>query len=173
QTKVALAAVFDAMKQVGKRLPVQAQVTLQDTGLMLLGTDITAVETTLEPYDCEVIGLNCATGPKEMNDAVRYLAHNAPKEISVLPNAGLPHSSGPVYRLTPEELAEYHKKFITEYGVRIVGGCCGTTPVHIARVAEICANLEPAKREMTATPGAASAYTMVPLDLDPKPLIVA
>ncbi|MBZ5533330.1 MAG: methionine synthase [Acidobacteriia bacterium] len=173
QTKIALAAVFDAMKQAGKRLPVQAQVTLQDNGAMLLGTEIGAVETTLEPYDCEIVGLNCATGPKEMNDAVRYLAHNSPQEISVLPNAGLPHSTGQVYRLTPDELAEYHKKFITEYGVRIVGGCCGTTPEHIKVVSEICANLEPAKREVKITAAAASAYSMVPLDLEPKPLIVA
>jgi len=173
QTKIALAAVFDAMKQAGKRVPVQAQVTLQDGGAMLLGTDITAVETILGPYDCEIVGLNCATGPKEMNDAVRYLAHNAPKEVSVLPNAGLPHSSGPVYRLTPAELAEYHKKFISEYGVRIVGGCCGTTPAHIKLVAETCANLEPAKREVLPSAAAASAYSMVPLDLEPKPLIVA
>ncbi len=173
QTKITLAAVFDAMKHAGKRLPVQAQVTLQDTGMMLLGTDIGAVETILEPYDCEIVGLNCATGPKEMNDAVRHLAHNAPKEISVLPNAGLPFSSGQVYRLTPEELAEYHKKFITEYGVRIVGGCCGTTPAHIKVVADICADLEPARREVKPTAAAASAYGMVPLDLDPKPLIVA
>jgi 5-methyltetrahydrofolate--homocysteine methyltransferase len=173
QTKITLAAVFDAMKQAGTRLPVQVQVTLQDGGTMLLGTEIAAVETTLEPYDCEIIGLNCATGPKEMNDSVRYLAHNAPKEISVLPNAGLPFSSGPVYRLTPQELAEYHKKFITEYGVRIVGGCCGTTPQHIEVVADTCANLEPARREVKPTAAAASAYGMVPLDLDPKPLIVA
>ncbi len=173
QVKIALAAVFDAMKKAGKRLPVQAQVTLQDGGAMLLGTEIGAVETILEPYDCEIVGLNCATGPAEMNDAVRYLAHNAPKEISVLPNAGLPFSSGPVYRLTPQELADYHKKFISEYGVRIVGGCCGTTPEHIKAVVAACANLEPAKRELTVTPAASSAYSMVPLDLDPKPLIVA
>jgi 5-methyltetrahydrofolate--homocysteine methyltransferase len=173
QTKIALAAAFDAMKQAGKRVPVQAQVTLMENGAMLLGTEIGAVETTLEPYDCEVIGLNCATGPKEMNDSVRYLAHNAPKEISVLPNAGLPFASGETYRLTPAELAKWHTKFITEYGVRIVGGCCGTTPDHIKAVAEACANLEPAKREVKVTPAAASAYSMVPLDLDPKPLIVA
>jgi 5-methyltetrahydrofolate--homocysteine methyltransferase len=175
QTKIALAAVFDAMKQAGKRLPVQTQVTLEATGLMLLGTEIGAAETALEPYDCEILGLNCATGPKEMNDAVRYLAHNAPKEISVLPNAGLPQNVGgrAHYSLTPEELAEYHKKFITEYGVRIVGGCCGTTPAHIKVVAETCSNLQPARRQVSVTPAASSAYTMVPLDLDPKPLIVA
>src|SRR5712671_5025385 len=110
-----------------------------------------------------------------MNDAVRYLAHNAPKEISILPNAGLPENVGGVahYRLTPQSLAEWHKKFITEYGVRIVGGCCGTTPVHIKAVADLCANLEPAKREVQVTPSASSAYSSVPLDLDPKPLIVA
>jgi 5-methyltetrahydrofolate--homocysteine methyltransferase len=174
QTKIALAAVFDAMKQAGKRLPVQAQISLdKDSGNMLLGTDIAAVENILGSYDCEIVGLNCSTGPKEMNDAVRYLAHNAPKEVSVLPNAGLPNLSGPTYRLTPEELAEYHKKFITEYGVRIVGGCCGTTPAHIKLLAETCANLEPAQREITVTAGASSAYSMVPLDLEPKPLIVA
>ena len=108
QAKIALAAVFDAMKARGKRLPVQMQVTLLETGTMLLGTEIGAAETALEPFDCEIMGLNCSTGPKEMNDSVRYLAHNAPKEISVLPNAGLPENVGGVahYRLTPEELAE-------------------------------------------------------------------
>src|SRR5690348_7737371 len=175
QTKIAVAAAFEAMKQAGKRIPVQAQVTLQESGTMLLGTEIGAAETSLEPFDCEIVGLNCATGPKEMNDAVRYLAHNAPKEVSVLPNAGLPENVGGVahYRLTPQDLADWHKKFIIEYGVRIVGGCCGTTPLHIKTVADLCANLEPAKREVETTPAASSAYSMVPLDLDPKPLIVA
>src|SRR5215467_4044705 len=175
QAKIALAAVFDAMKTAGKRLPVQMQVTLLESGTMLLGTDIGAAETALEPFDCEIVGLNCSTGPKEMNDSVRYLAHNAPKEISVLPNAGLPENVGGVahYRLSPQELADYHKKFISEYGVRIVGGCCGTTPAHIKAVVETCANLEPGKREVEVTAAASSAYSMVPLDLDPKPLIVA
>ena len=175
QAKIALAAAFDAMKQAGRRVPVQMQVTLEATGTMLLGTEIGAAETALEPYECDIVGLNCATGPKEMNDAVRYLAHNAPKQISILPNAGLPQNVGGQahYALTPQELAEWHKKFITEYGVHVVGGCCGTTPEHIKAVAEACANLEPAKREVKITPAAASAYSMVPLDLDPKPLIVA
>jgi 5-methyltetrahydrofolate--homocysteine methyltransferase len=175
QTKIAVAAAFEAMKQSGKRIPLQTQVTLQESGTMLLGTEIGAAETALEPFDCDILGLNCATGPKEMNDAVRYLAHNAPSQVSVLPNAGLPENVGGVahYRLTPESLAEWHKKFITEYGVRIVGGCCGTTPAHIKMVADVCANLEPAKRDVKAAPAASSAYSMVPLDLDPKPLIVA
>jgi len=175
QAKAALAGIFDAMKAVGKRLPVTVQVTIESTGTMLLGTEIGAALTALEPYDIDVIGMNCATGPREMNDAVRHLGANSPKHVSVLPNAGLPQNVGgrAVYLLKPEELAEYHKRFITEYGVRIVGGCCGTTPEHLKAVVDACANLEPARREVKLTAAASSAYTSVPLDLDPKPLIVA
>src|SRR4051794_18602643 len=175
QTKCSIAAVFDAMQKSGKRLPVTAQVTLEATGSMLLGTEIGAAQTALETYDIDVIGLNCATGPHEMNDAVRFLCHNSTKHISVLPNAGLPQNEGgrAVYKLTPAELADYHHRFITEYGARIVGGCCGTTPEHIKAVVDKVANATPAKREVEAVGAAASAYTSVPLDLDPKPLIVA
>src|SRR6266571_4816986 len=175
QGKAALVGVFEALRQAGKRLPVTIQVTLEATGTMLLGTEIGAALTTLAPFDVDIIGLNCATGPREMNDAVRYLCANAPKQISVLPNAGLPQNVGgrAVYRLTPEELAEFHKHFIADYGVRIVGGCCGTTPQHLKAVVEAVSNLEPAKRVVKPTAAAASAYTSIPLDLDPKPLIVA
>src|SRR5437868_5004780 len=175
QAKVALASVFDAMKLAGKRLPVTVQVTLEATGTMLLGTEIGAALTALEPFDVDVIGLNCATGPREMNDAVRYLSHNSTRHISVLPNAGLPQNEGghAVYKLTPQELAEYHQRFVAEYGVRVVGGCCGTTPDHIKAVVEACRNLTPAVRQVAAAAAASSAYTSVPLDLDPKPLIVA
>ena len=175
QTKCALVAAFEAMRVTGKKIPVTAQVTLEATGTMLLGSEIGAAVTALDPYDIDILGLNCATGPKEMNDAVRYLCLNAPKHISVLPNAGLPQNVGghAVYKLTPHELAEYHTHFIKDYGVRIVGGCCGTTPAHIKAVAEACAHLEPAKREVKPTAAASSAYSMVPLDLDPKPLVIA
>jgi 5-methyltetrahydrofolate--homocysteine methyltransferase len=175
QAKAGLVGLFDALKQTGKNVPIQVQVTLEATGTMLLGTEIGAALTTLEMFDVAAIGLNCATGPKEMNDAVRHLGANSPKHVSVLPNAGLPQNVGghAVYKLQPQELADYHKQFITEYGVRIVGGCCGTTPEHLKAVAETCANLEPAKREVKVAGAAASAYSMVPLDLDPKPLIVA
>src|SRR5713101_2630508 len=175
QAKAALVGVFEAMQQAGKRLPVTVQVTLEATGTMLLGTEIGAALTALEPFDVDVIGLNCATGPHEMNDAVRYLGHNSTKHVSVLPNAGLPQNEGgrAAYKLTPEELADYHKRFIEEYGVRIVGGCCGTTPDHIRAVVEACANLQPAARDVKPTAAASSAYTSIPLDLDPKPLIVA
>src|SRR4051812_6992521 len=176
QAKCAAVAMLDAMKKVGRRVPLQVQVTLQDeNGTMLLGTDIGAALTALEVYDLDIFGLNCATGPKEMNDSVRYLGLNSPKEISILPNAGLPENVGgvPHYRLTPQELADYHKHFIVDYGVRVVGGCCGTNPAHIKAVAETCANLTPAKREVKVAGSASSAFTMVPLDLDPKPLVVA
>jgi len=94
QAKIATIGVLDAMRKAGKRLPVAVQVTLQETGTMLLGTEIGAALTALEPFDVDILGLNCATGPKEMNDAVRYLALNSTKEISILPNAGLPHNEG-------------------------------------------------------------------------------
>jgi 5-methyltetrahydrofolate--homocysteine methyltransferase len=167
--------VFDAMQKAGKRLPVTVQVTLEATGTMLLGTEIGAALTALEPFDVDVIGLNCATGPVEMNDAVRFLGANSSKQVSVLPNAGLPQNDGgrAVYKLTPQELATYHKHFVQDYGVRIVGGCCGTTPEHLKAVVEEVSGVEPARREVKRSAAASSAYTSVPLDLDPKPLIVA
>jgi 5-methyltetrahydrofolate--homocysteine methyltransferase len=175
QAKIATIGVLEAMRKAGKRLPVQVQVTLQESGTMLLGTEIGAALTALEPFDVDAIGLNCATGPKEMNDAVRYLALNSTKEVSVLPNAGLPQNVGghAVYKLSPQELADYHKHFVVDYGVRIVGGCCGTTPEHLKAVVDAVSGVEPAKRDVKRTASASSAYTTVPLDLDPKPLIVA
>ncbi len=175
QAKAALVAAFEAMRLAGKRLPVTVQVTLEATGTMLLGTEIGAAVTALEPFDVDIIGLNCATGPREMNDAVRYLGMNSPKHVSVLPNAGLPQNVGghAVYKLTPQELAGYHKHFISDFGVRIVGGCCGTRPEHLKAVFDTCAALEPASRDVKPQAMASSAYTAVPLDLDPKPLVVA
>src|SRR6202140_1845176 len=175
QAKIATIGVLEAMRKAGKRLPVTVQVTLQESGTMLLGTEIGAALTALEPFDVDAIGLNCATGPKEMNDAVRYLALNSTKEVSVLPNAGLPQNvaGNAVYKLAPDELAEYHKHFVQDYGVRIVGGCCGTTPEHLKAVVDAVSGVEPAKREVKRAGAASSAYTTVPLDLEPKPLIVA
>ncbi len=175
QAKIAAIGVIDAMRKAGKRLPVTVQVTLQESGTMLLGTEIGAALTTLEPLDIDIVGLNCATGPKEMNDAVRYLGLNSTKHISILPNAGLPQNVGghAVYKLSPEELAQYHKHFVQDYGVRIVGGCCGTTPEHLKAVVDAVSGIEPTKRDAKPVAAASSAYTSVPLDLDPKPLIVA
>src|SRR5450631_1408938 len=163
------------MRKAGKRLPLQVQVTLQESGTMLLGTEIGAALTALEPLELDIIGMNCATGPAEMNDAVRYLGLNSTKDISVLPNAGLPQNEGgyAVYKLTPAELAQYHKHFVQDYGVRVVGGCCGTTPEHLKAVVDAVSGIEPAKRDVKPIAAASSAYTSVPLDLEPKPLIVA
>jgi 5-methyltetrahydrofolate--homocysteine methyltransferase len=175
QAKLATIGVLEAMRKSGKHLPVTVQVTLQESGTMLLGTEIGAALTALEPFDVDIIGLNCATGPKEMNDAVRYLALNSTKEVSVLPNAGLPHNEGghAVYKLAPQDLADFHKHFVVDYGVRIVGGCCGTTPEHLKAVVDAVSGVEPAKRDVRRVGAASSAYTTVPLDLEPKPLIVA
>ncbi|MGA2992599.1 MAG: methionine synthase, partial [Candidatus Korobacteraceae bacterium] len=175
QAKIATIAAFDTMRQKGKRLPVQVQVTLEATGTMLLGTEIGAALTALEVYDVDLIGLNCATGPREMNDAVRYLSVNSTKQVSVLPNAGLPQNVGgrAVYVLTPAELAEYHRHFVADYGVRVVGGCCGTTPEHLKAVVAAVSGVQPAARDVKPAAAASSAYTSVPLDLDPKPLVVA
>ena len=175
QAKVAAVGVLEAMRKAGKRLPLTVQVTLQETGTMLLGTEIGAALTALEPFDVDVIGINCATGPKEINDAVRCLGLNSTKYISVLPNAGLPFNEGghAVYKLTPEELARYHKHFVEDYGVRIVGGCCGTKPEHLKAVVDAVSGVEPAARDVKPVGAASSAYTSVPLDLEPKPLIVA
>src|SRR5271169_5730037 len=175
QAKAALVGVTEAMQKAGKRLPVTIQVTLEATGTMLLGTEIGAALTALEPYDVDIIGLNCATGPAEMNEAVRYLGLNSTKHISILPNAGLPQNVGghAVYKLAPKDLAEYHKHFVQDYGVRIVGGCCGTTPEHLKAVVDAVSGVKPVQRDVKPVGAASSAYTSVPLDLEPKPLIVA
>jgi 5-methyltetrahydrofolate--homocysteine methyltransferase len=175
QAKIATVGVLEAMRKAGKRLPITVQVTLQESGTMLLGTEIGAALTALELFDVDVIGINCATGPKEMNDAVRYLGLNSTKDISVLPNAGLPINEGghAVYKLSPEELARYHKHFVQDFGVRIVGGCCGTKPEHLKAVVDAVSGVEPAARDVKPVGAASSAYTSVPLDLEPKPLIVA
>ena len=175
QAKIATIGVLEAMRKAGKRLPVQVQVTLQESGTMLLGTEIGAALTALEPFDVDAIGLNCATGPKEMNDAVRYLGLNSTKQISVLPNAGLPQNEGghAVYKLTPEELADYHKHFVAglrrPHRRRMLRNHAGTSESR--RRCGLRRRTGEARRE--ARGRRSSAYTTVPLDLDPKPLIVA
>src|SRR6185312_3464984 len=137
--------------------------------------EIGAALASLEVLDPDIIGLNCATGPAEMNDAVRFLCQNAVQPVSVLPNAGLPQNEGghAVYKLTPQELANYHRRFVTEYGVQVVGGCCGTTPAHLKAVAEAVKDATPAKRNVKPQSVAASAFSVVPLEVDGQPVIVA
>ena len=175
QAKIALAACHDAMRTAGRRLPLQMQVTLEATGTMLLGSEIGAALAVVECFDPDIIGLNCATGPAEMNDAVRFLCQNSARAISVLPNAGLPQNEGgvAVYKLTPQELAAYHRRFVTEYGVQVVGGCCGTTPDHLRAVVEAVKDAVPAKRDVKPQGVAASAFSALPLEVDGQPVIIA
>jgi 5-methyltetrahydrofolate--homocysteine methyltransferase len=175
QTKIALAAAFEARRKLDSHVPVQVSLTLEAGGAMLLGTEIGAAVTILDAFDIDILGINCATGPAEMYDAVRYLCENSTKIIAVLPNAGLPQNEGghAVYKLTPAEMAAHHQKFVTEFGVGIVGGCCGTTPEHLKAVAGAVGGLKPLPREVKAIGAAASAYASVPFEQNPKPLIVA
>src|SRR5947209_10929702 len=175
QAKIACASAFEAMARLQKRVPVQMQVTLEATGTMLLGSEIGAALTTLDAFDIDIFGLNCATGPVEMNDAVRYLSHNCTRFISILPNAGLPQNEGghAVYRLTPAELAAHHKRFIEEYGVNVVGGCCGTTPAHVEAVVKMVRDLTSAVLDAKPGSAVASAYSSLPLELDGQPVVTA
>src|SRR5215213_2101490 len=174
QAKAAIAACRRAMAASGRLVPIQVQVTIETTGRMLVGSEIGAAVTSLIALKPDILGLNCATGPREMTEHVRYLAQACPVPISVLPNAGLPSilDGHTHYDLTPEDLAEHHARFITEHGVRVVGGCCGTTPKHIAAVIEACRGLEPAARTAAVEPSVASIYSPVPIHQDTSFLII-
>ncbi|HEY3906546.1 MAG TPA: methionine synthase [Streptosporangiaceae bacterium] len=145
-----------------------AQVTIETTGAMLLGSEIGAALTALEPLGIDVIGLNCATGPAEMSEHLRYLAAHSRVPISCMPNAGLPQltSNGAYYPVTPDDLASAHETFAGEFGLSIVGGCCGTTPAHIAELVRRLANHPPRKRRPRPEPGLASLYSHVPFRQD-------
>ncbi len=174
QAKAAMIGCRRAMVAAGRSVPIQVQVTIETTGRMLMGTEIGAALTTLLAMKPDVVGLNCATGPAEMSEHLRYLSVNSPVPISVLPNAGLPSVvDGQMhYDLTPEQLADHHARFISEYGVNVVGGCCGTTPAHLAAVVDACRALTPAERRPTPEPGVASIYSHVPYDQSPSFLVV-
>jgi 5-methyltetrahydrofolate--homocysteine methyltransferase len=174
QTKAAVIGTFDALATKKKDIPVMVQVTVEATGTLLLGTEMSAAITALEPLPIASLGMNCATGPQEMSEHVRTLSQQWPRLISVLPNAGLPENVGgrAVYRLTPDQLAEHLKDFVTRFGVNIVGGCCGTTPEHLKKVVEVVGKLSPIKRNVQVTPAASSLYIQVPFKQEPKPLII-
>jgi 5-methyltetrahydrofolate--homocysteine methyltransferase len=168
QVKAAVAGAFAGMRRAQRRVPLMAQVTVETTGQMLLGSDIAAALTAIEPLGVDVIGMNCATGPAEMGEHLRYLAQHARTPLSCLPNAGLPElrDGHPWYPLTPAELAEAHARFVAEFGLSVVGGCCGTTPEHIRRVVEAIGGRAPAAREAVHEPSLSSLYQSVPLDQD-------
>src|SRR6266480_1193557 len=168
QAKSAIIGAKRAMAQLGTRLPVIAHVTVETTGTMLLGSEIGAALTALEPLGIDMIGLNCATGPGEMSEHLRYLAAHAHIPISCEPNAGLPvlTSDGASYPLTPVQLADAHDRFTREFGLSLAGGCCGTTPEHIAVLAARVADRPLAARRPRREPGAASLYQHVPFRQD-------
>src|SRR6202167_1352896 len=167
----AKAAIIGARRAVAALAPnalVIASLTIETTGTMLLGTEIGAALTALEPLGIDMIGLNCATGPGEMSEHLRYLANHSPIPICCQPNAGLPEltSDGAYYPLSPSELADAHDRFTAEFGLSLVGGCCGTTPEHIAALADRVAGRRLARRRPRPEPGVASLYQHVPFQQD-------
>jgi 5-methyltetrahydrofolate--homocysteine methyltransferase len=174
QTKAALYGIFEHFEDVHKRIPVIASVTVESMGTMLLGTEIGAALTSLEPYDIDIIGMNCATGPAEMSDHVRVLTSGSPKPVFVMPNAGIPENVGghAHYKLTPQELVKYLSHFVTDLGVSVVGGCCGTTPEHIRQLVDAVGGLAPKERNIDFVPSASSLYQSVPLHINPAPVLI-
>ncbi len=174
QAKSAINGARRAMKAAGRFVPIQVQVTIELTGTMLPGTEIGAALCAMEAMGVDLIGLNCATGPAEMFEPLRHLTQQAPLPVTCLPNAGLPSVvDGKMhYDLTPEQLAEFHRQFVSELGVSVIGGCCGTLPAHLAAVVEACADLTPAARTVRPEPGTASIYTQVPFAQDSSVLVV-
>ncbi len=160
QAKAAVIGAKRAVAKAGIDVPVWAQVTVETTGTMLLGTEIAAALGTLEPLGIELIGLNCATGPAEMSEHLRHLSKHARIGLSCMPNAGLPvlGPDGASYPLTPDELAAAHDAFTRDYGLSLVGGCCGTTPDHMRAVVERVRGRAVMARQPTHEPGAASLY---------------
>ena len=168
QVKAAVNGSRQAINEATHDIVLIAQVTVETTGTMLMGSEIGAALNALEPMGIDIIGLNCATGPAEMSEHLRYLSKNAKVAISVMPNAGLPQlgPNGATYPLSPAELATALDGFVTDYGISLVGGCCGTTPAHLASVVEKMEKRKFTKRIPALDPGASSLYQYVPFRQD-------
>jgi 5-methyltetrahydrofolate--homocysteine methyltransferase len=178
EVKAAVAGIERLFTEIGRRLPLQTQVTLDVSGRMLLGTDIASAMTTLESLKVDVIGLNCSTGPEHMREPIRYLSEHATLPLSVIPNAGLPLNTGvgeAVYPLEPAPMATALSEFVKDFGVRIVGGCCGTTAEHLSAIVEAVRNAERATKPVNHAqhvPRVSSAMRAITLHQDPPPLLV-
>ena len=178
EVKAAVAGIERLFTEIGRRLPLQTQVTLDVSGRMLLGTDIASAMTTLESLGVDVIGLNCSTGPEHMREPVRYLSEHATLPLSVIPNAGLPLNTGigeAVYPLEPQPMATALSEFVKDFGVRIVGGCCGTTPEHLSAIVGAVREAERASKPVNHAqhvPRVSSAMRAITLHQDPPPLLV-
>src|SRR6478735_3986231 len=176
EVKAAIFGMREAFKLTGRQVPIQASVSLlPNGGKMLLGTDISAALATLEALKVDVIGLNCSTGPEDMRDAIRFLGEYSPVPVHCIPNAGIPHQ-GPdgetVFPEQPGPLAEALGDFVERYGVGIVGGCCGTTPEHIAAIKERCGAHNISARPAPRPPHVSSMIAAAPLVQEPAPTIV-
>ncbi|MEV5749301.1 methionine synthase [Actinoallomurus sp. NPDC052308] len=174
QAKAAIIGAKRAIARAGTDTVLIGQVTIEQNGAMLLGSEIGAALTALEPLELDVIGLNCATGPAEMSEHLRYLARHATTALSCMPNAGLPEltADGAFYPLTPDQLADAHDTFTREFGLSLVGGCCGTTPEHLRRVVRKVRGRELAARRPRPEAGAASLYQHVPFRQDTSYLAI-
>jgi len=168
QAKASIIGAKRAIAESGVDVPVFVQVTVETTGTLLLGSEIGAALTALEPLGVDAIGLNCATGPAEMSEHLRQLARLSRVELSCMPNAGLPvlGAEGAHYPLSPLELADAHDLFTREYGLSLVGGCCGTTPEHLRQVVERVGGRAVTPRRPRPEPGVASLYVSVPFRQD-------
>jgi 5-methyltetrahydrofolate--homocysteine methyltransferase len=176
EVRAAIIGAREAFKRVGREVPIQVSVSLlPNGGKMLLGTDIQAVLAILEGMRVDIIGLNCSTGPEDMRDAIRYLGETSPLPVHCIPNAGLP-IQGPdgetIFPETPEQLSKVLGEFVERHGVNIVGGCCGTTPEHIAAIAERVAGVDPSERPAPGPPRMASMMTAYDLVQEPAPTLV-
>ena len=191
QIKAALQGIETAFSQSGQRRPLMVSVTMETTGTMLVGSDIAAVVAILEPFAIDVLGLNCATGPEQMKEHIRYLSAHSPFAVSCIPNAGLPENIGGVahYRLTPLEMKMQLMHFVEDLGVQVIGGCCGTTPAHIQALVELSGEMKPAPRDvrrsdrqtangadprplLSVEPAASSIYATTPYLQDNSFLII-
>ena len=174
QAKAAVVGARRALRRTGADLPVLVQVTVETTGTMLLGSEIGAALTALEPLGIDLIGLNCATGPTEMSEHLRHLARHSRLGLSCMPNAGLPQlgPDGATYPLTPAQLADAQDTFTREFGLGLVGGCCGTTPEHLAAVVQRVSGREVGARRPRPEPGVASLYAAVPFRQDTSYLAI-
>ncbi|MGZ4552675.1 MAG: homocysteine S-methyltransferase family protein, partial [Mycobacteriaceae bacterium] len=177
QVKAAVIGSKRAMAELGKVIPIICHVTVETTGTMLLGSEIGAALVALEPLGIDLIGLNCATGPAEMSEHLRHLSKHSRLPISVMPNAGLPTlgAHGAEYPLTPDELATALSGFVREYGLAMVGGCCGTTPEHIRAVVAAVSAIPEAERgvrKIRQEPGVSSLYSAVPFKQDLSVLMI-
>ncbi|GAA1106755.1 methionine synthase [Nocardiopsis metallicus] len=174
QVKAAVVGAKRARAALGRDVPIIAQVSIETNGTMLMGSEIGAALTSLAPLGIDVIGLNCSTGPAEMSEHLRYLSHHSPIPISCMPNAGLPElgPNGAVYNLSPEELTDAHDTFTAEFGLSLVGGCCGTTPEHLRQVVERVQGRGIKNRKPLVEAAASSLYQSVPFRQDASYLAV-